>query len=140
MQLFPYTGKREALQQEYSQPPILPSPHFRWVVKAMRGAYIAPLRIIITTLFINRGLVNKIKKHLLGLNMSNIFPLGIEYPSPYGVRAIIIPTGSIIDSIRPLRCSLSGFMICELKDIIFGEGHFGGKDPSAAEHCSVHAS
>ena len=25
--------KREVLQQEYSQPPILPSPHFRWVVK-----------------------------------------------------------------------------------------------------------
>ena len=24
--------KREVLQQEYSKPPILPSPHFRWVV------------------------------------------------------------------------------------------------------------
>ena len=28
----PYIDKREELQQEYSQPPILPSPHFRWVV------------------------------------------------------------------------------------------------------------
>ena len=27
-----YTDKREELQQEYSQHPILPSPHFRWVV------------------------------------------------------------------------------------------------------------
>ena len=27
-----YTDKREVLQQEYSQPPILPSPHFRRVV------------------------------------------------------------------------------------------------------------
>ena len=26
--------KREVLQQEYSQTPILPSPHFRWVVHA----------------------------------------------------------------------------------------------------------
>ena len=30
--IFSYTDKREVLQQEYSQPPILPSPHFRWVV------------------------------------------------------------------------------------------------------------
>ena len=27
-----YNDKREVLQNEYSQPPILPSPHFRWVV------------------------------------------------------------------------------------------------------------
>ena len=27
-----YIDKREVLQQEYSQPPILPSSHFRWVV------------------------------------------------------------------------------------------------------------
>ena len=33
MQWFSYLDKREVLQQEYSQPPILPSPHFRWVVK-----------------------------------------------------------------------------------------------------------
>ena len=32
MQWFSYLDKREVLQQEYSQPPILPSPHFRWVV------------------------------------------------------------------------------------------------------------
>ena len=32
MQLFSYFDKREVLQQEYSQRPILPSPHFRWVV------------------------------------------------------------------------------------------------------------
>ena len=27
-----YLDKREVLQQEYSQHPILPSPHFRWVL------------------------------------------------------------------------------------------------------------
>ena len=32
MQYFTHLEKREILQQEYSQPPILPSPHFRWVV------------------------------------------------------------------------------------------------------------
>ena len=32
VQLFSYFYKREVLQQEYSQPPKLPSPHFRWVV------------------------------------------------------------------------------------------------------------
>ena len=32
MQLFLYLDKREVLQQEYSQPPILPSSHVRWVV------------------------------------------------------------------------------------------------------------
>ena len=30
--IFFYLDKRELLQHEYSQPPILPSPHFRWVV------------------------------------------------------------------------------------------------------------
>ena len=34
--MFSYTDKREVLQQEYSQPPILPFPHFRWVVNARR--------------------------------------------------------------------------------------------------------
>ena len=33
MQWFSYHDKREVLQQEYSQLLILPSPHFRWVVK-----------------------------------------------------------------------------------------------------------
>ena len=33
MQYFSYIDKREVLQQEYFQPPILPSPHFWWVVK-----------------------------------------------------------------------------------------------------------
>ena len=32
MQNFSYLDKREVMQQEYSQSPILPSPHFRWVV------------------------------------------------------------------------------------------------------------
>ena len=32
MQWISYLDKREVLQQEYSQAPILPSPHFRWVV------------------------------------------------------------------------------------------------------------
>ena len=32
MQLFSYLDEREVLQQEYSPPPILPSPHFHWVV------------------------------------------------------------------------------------------------------------
>ena len=32
-QLYSYVDKREVLQQEYSQPPTLPSHHFRWVVK-----------------------------------------------------------------------------------------------------------
>ena len=34
MQWFSHVDKREVLQQEYSQPPILPSPHFRWVVNS----------------------------------------------------------------------------------------------------------
>ena len=34
MQWFSYLDAREVLQQEYSQPPMLPSPHFWWVVKA----------------------------------------------------------------------------------------------------------
>ena len=33
MQYFCYLDKREVLQQEYSHPTILPSPHFRWVVQ-----------------------------------------------------------------------------------------------------------
>ena len=33
MEYFSYTDKREVLQQEYSQSPILPCPPFRWVVK-----------------------------------------------------------------------------------------------------------
>ena len=32
MQYLSYTDKSGVLQQEYSQPPILPYPHFRWVV------------------------------------------------------------------------------------------------------------
>ena len=36
MQWFLYLDKREVLQQEYSLPPILPSPHFRWVVKQVK--------------------------------------------------------------------------------------------------------
>ena len=32
MQWFSYFDEREVLQQEYSKPPILPSPHFRWIV------------------------------------------------------------------------------------------------------------
>ena len=32
MQYISYLEKRGVLQQEYSQPPTLPSPHFRWVV------------------------------------------------------------------------------------------------------------
>ena len=38
--IFSYIDKREVLQQEYSQPPILPSPHLRWVVNhANRSPY-----------------------------------------------------------------------------------------------------
>ena len=33
MQWVSYLDKRKVLQQEYSQAPILPAPHFRWVVK-----------------------------------------------------------------------------------------------------------
>ena len=33
--VFPYAHKRKVLQQQYSQPPILPSPHFRWVVNIL---------------------------------------------------------------------------------------------------------
>ena len=32
MQYVSHLDKKGVLQQEYSQPPILPSPHFRWVV------------------------------------------------------------------------------------------------------------
>ena len=34
-----HLDEREVLQQEYSQPPILPSPHFRWVVKHQNNAW-----------------------------------------------------------------------------------------------------
>ena len=40
MQSFPYLDKREVLQKEYSQPPILPSPHFRWVVNRKTNIYL----------------------------------------------------------------------------------------------------
>ena len=33
--IFSYLDKREVLQQEYAQPPILPSPHFRCVVNVL---------------------------------------------------------------------------------------------------------
>ena len=33
MHQFTYLNTREVLQQEYSQLPILPSPHFRWEVE-----------------------------------------------------------------------------------------------------------
>ena len=39
MQWFSYLDKREVLQQEYFQLPILPSPHFRWVVKLILSYY-----------------------------------------------------------------------------------------------------
>ena len=32
MHHFSYLDKRKVVQQEYSQPPMLPSPYFRWVV------------------------------------------------------------------------------------------------------------
>ena len=37
--------KREVLQQEYSQPPILPSPHFWWVVKPNRTMLVSTVPI-----------------------------------------------------------------------------------------------
>ena len=37
MQYISYLDEREVLQQEYSQPPILPSPHFQWVVNTHLG-------------------------------------------------------------------------------------------------------
>ena len=43
MQKFSYFDKREVLQQEYSQPPILPSPHFLWVVKLRKPIFDWPL-------------------------------------------------------------------------------------------------
>ena len=33
MEYFPHLNKKDVLQQEYSRPPILHSPHFNWVVK-----------------------------------------------------------------------------------------------------------
>ena len=39
MQPFSHFDKRVVLQQEYSQPPILPSTHFLWVVKAEKYTY-----------------------------------------------------------------------------------------------------
>ena len=40
MQMFSYLDKRGVFQQEYFQPPILPSPHFRWVVKMVSEVHI----------------------------------------------------------------------------------------------------
>ena len=40
MKKFSSLDKKGVLQQEYSQPPILPSPHFRWVVIILFHAYI----------------------------------------------------------------------------------------------------
>ena len=40
MQWISYLDKREVLQQEYSQPPILPSPHFRWVVNHLKHTHV----------------------------------------------------------------------------------------------------
>ena len=41
-----YLAKREVLQQEYSPPPILPSPHFRWVVNLYRTSYHVSVRLL----------------------------------------------------------------------------------------------
>ena len=43
---FSYFDKREVLQQEHFQPPILPSPHFRWVVNMFNTNLISLLDII----------------------------------------------------------------------------------------------
>ena len=40
MEWFSYLDKREVLQKEYSQPPILPSPYFRWVVNIYNNTFI----------------------------------------------------------------------------------------------------
>ena len=40
LQKFSHFGKREVLQEKYSQPPILPSPHFQWVVNIHVDTYI----------------------------------------------------------------------------------------------------
>ena len=40
MQYRSYTDRRGVLQQEYSKPPILLTPHFRWVViKILYGSF-----------------------------------------------------------------------------------------------------
>ena len=44
-QYFSYLDKREVLQQEYSQVPILPSPHFRWVVN-VKSDCLKPVRYL----------------------------------------------------------------------------------------------
>ena len=46
--IFAYTciDKREVLQQEYSQPPILPSPHFRWVVNTILYLFVSGINEI----------------------------------------------------------------------------------------------
>ena len=45
---FSYIDKREVLQQEYSQPQILPSPHFQWVVNQKDYFILFPKRISFT--------------------------------------------------------------------------------------------
>ena len=40
-----FLDKREVLQQEYSQPPILPFPHFWWVVKRNRTMLVSTVPI-----------------------------------------------------------------------------------------------
>ena len=56
MQKLLYIDKREALQEEYSQPPILPSPHFLRVVnrknrtQLTRGQSLSVVRVRVVSL------------------------------------------------------------------------------------------
>ena len=55
MQWFSYLDKREVLQQEYSQAPILTSPHFRWVVNlsnAKSTGGVGPSGVVVLTLLV----------------------------------------------------------------------------------------
>ena len=71
MHYFSDFDKREALQQEYSQPSILPSPHFRWVVNVCTNRTSLPL------LFLSHVILSQPQLLSVGLQFSQT-----EYPPP----------------------------------------------------------
>ena len=85
MQKFSYLDKREVLQWEYSQPPILPSLHFRWVVKCLIYTYISISNCKISGH--NTPLVHRTDRSPTGLGQYNV--LG-EYCGPHTAPAVFL--------------------------------------------------
>ena len=77
MQLLSYFDKREVLQQEYSQPPILPSSHFPWVVNLYCYVFNEFLRSLVRYKNIHGQLFSSIVLHglivgFMGLRYENM--------------------------------------------------------------------